>query len=238
MTSNKSDADKEKAEKDTSPQTQADEKAYFEKLQLTGFEKKREQIDQKLKETTQKLKETTQKLKELQGLEKRLEKTESKLVEILGIFTAIVVTFVGTFAFSSSVFQNMEKGDIHRLIFVVLCIAVFIASILRWLFDFLLRICGKETQENKFPIDKLFSTKLWRLFSTKPWWVVLVVIFLLGGGGDWLSWHYSPASQTCQGSSSGCATNPKKININIKLRNDEITFSFPFLMCEACSAAS
>lgn len=143
--------------------------------------------------------------KRLEEVEKRLKESESHLVTVLGIFTAIVVTFVGAFTFSSSVFQNMDKGDIHRLIFVILCIAVFIASILRWLFDFLLRICGKETQENKFPIDELFSTKLWWLFSTKPWWVVLVVIFLLGGGGDWLSWHYSPASQTCQGSSSGCA---------------------------------
>ncbi len=166
MTSNKSDADKEKAEKDTSPQTQADEKAYFEKLQQVEFEKKREQIDQKLKETTQKL-------QELKGLQERLEKTESKLVEILGIFTAIVVTFVGTFAFSSSVFQNMDKGDIHRLIFVVLCIAVFIASILRWLFDFLLRICGKET--------KCF----------KWWWVGIVICFLIVGCVDWANYDYN-----------------------------------------------
>ena len=163
MISNKSESDKENAEKedDSSSKTRVDEKAYFIQLQQSGFEQKREEIDLKLKETTQKL-------KELQELEKRLEKTESKLVEILGIFTAIVVTFVGTFAFSSSVLQNMDKVDIHRLIFVILCIAVFIASILRWLFDFLLRICGKETKYFKW------------------WWVGIVICFFFVSRVDWM----------------------------------------------------
>ncbi|MBQ5478763.1 MAG: hypothetical protein IIT66_00940, partial [Acetobacter sp.] len=66
--------------------------------------------------------------------------------------------------------SNMDKGDIHRLIFVVLCIAVFTASILRWLFDFLLRICGKET--------KCF----------KWWWVGIVICFLIVGCVDWANY--------------------------------------------------
>ena len=101
----------------------------------------------------------------------KLEKSETSLITVLGIFTAIVVTFVGTFAFSSSVFQNMDKGDIHRLIFVVLCIAVFIASILRWLFDFLLRICGKEAKFSKW------------------WWVVIVIFFFVMSRVDWMNYN-------------------------------------------------
>ncbi|MBO6035516.1 MAG: TIGR04086 family membrane protein [Acetobacter sp.] len=111
--------------------------------------------------------------KKLRELEKRLKESESHLVTVLGIFTAIVVTFVGTFAFSSSVLQNMEKGDIHRLIFVILCIAVFIASVLRWLFDFLLKISGKET--------KCF----------KWWWVGIVICFLIVGCVDWANYDYN-----------------------------------------------
>ena len=158
MISNKSDFDEEKAEAedDSSHKTRADVQAYLAKFQQEPFDRKLEEVNQKLKE--------------IKELEKRLEKTESKLVEVLGIFTAIVVTFVGTFTFSSSVLSNMDKGDIHRLIFVVLCIAVFTASILRWLFDFLLRICGKET--------KCF----------KWWWVGIVICFLIVGCVDWANY--------------------------------------------------
>ena len=80
---------------------------------------------------------------------------------------------MGAFTFSTSVLQNMDKGDIHRLIFVILCIAVFIASILRWLFDFLLRICDKET--------KCF----------KWWWVVIVICFLIVCCVDLANYDYN-----------------------------------------------
>ena len=65
----------------------------------------------------------------------------------------------------------MEKGDIHRLIFVVLCIAVFIASILRWLFDFLLRICGKETKDSTW------------------WWLLIIFLFLLLSACDFCEYR-------------------------------------------------
>ena len=98
MISNKSESDEEKAGDDDS--LKESEKAYFRALQQEPFDQKLQQLQQ----TNQELVQIDQKLKELKDLQERLEKTESKLVEILGIFTAIVVTFVGTFAFSSSVF--------------------------------------------------------------------------------------------------------------------------------------
>ena len=139
--------------------------------------------------------------RKVKDLSSRVKKYEEQNITILGIFAAVLLAFVGAFTFSTSVLQNMDKGDIHRLVFVILCIAIFIASILRWLFDFLLRICGKET--------KCF----------KWWWVGIVICFLIVGYADWTNYYYNTSPCKEKGSLIGYLIHKE----DCKSQNTQIT---------------
>lgn len=80
----------------------------------------------------------------LEQLEKQNEKIKSDLknqqtqyIVILGIFASIVLAFVGSFTFSTSVFANIDKSSIYKLVLVMAFIACFITNILYYLFSFI-----------------------------------------------------------------------------------------------------
>ena len=72
-------------------------------------------------------------------------------ITILGIFAAIILTFVSGLVFSNSVLQNIDKVSIYRLIAVISLIAIFIVNILNFLFSFIKQIhYGKDDKSSKF----------------------------------------------------------------------------------------
>ncbi len=88
-----------------------------------------------------------------QEIVEKLEKQQTQYITILGIFASIVLAFVGGLTFSTSVFANIDKASIYRLIFVMSFVALFIGNILFALFNFLSRI-ALSIQEYK--VNKIY----------------------------------------------------------------------------------
>lgn len=68
---------------------------------------------------------------------KTIKNQQTQYITILGIFASIVLAFVGGFTFSTSVFANIDKSSIYRLVFVMVFIACFVTNILYCLFGFI-----------------------------------------------------------------------------------------------------
>lgn len=99
-------------------------------------------IDEKIQQNRQKEQEIIEKL----------EKQQTQYITILGIFASVVLAFVGSLTFLTSVLANIDKASSYRLIFVMSFIALFVGNILFALFNFLSRIALsiQEYKNDKF----------------------------------------------------------------------------------------
>lgn len=68
-------------------------------------------------------------------INKKLEHSKIDYITILGIFATIVVTFVGSFAFSTSVLQNLKDVSIYRLSFTICLIGIIFSNMI-WLLTY------------------------------------------------------------------------------------------------------
>ncbi|PAF50430.1 hypothetical protein [Helicobacter sp. 13S00477-4] len=82
-------------------------------------------------------------------LENDLKNQKNQYITILGIFASIVLAFVGVFTFSTSIFSNIDKSSIYRLIFVMGFIACLFTNLLYFLFNFIKNI-GMEKRQRSF----------------------------------------------------------------------------------------
>lgn len=71
---------------------------------------------------------------------KRMEK---EYITILGIFASIVIAFMGGLSFSSMVLENFQKGNVYRVIFVIILLALVLISIIHLLAKFIASINDK-----------------------------------------------------------------------------------------------
>ena len=71
------------------------------------------------------------------NIKKEIEESKKSYITILGIFSAVVLAFIGGLTFSTSVLANMHMVSIYRLIFVICFISLFFGNILYALFNFL-----------------------------------------------------------------------------------------------------
>lgn len=78
-----------------------------------------------------------------------LKNIEKGYITILGIFAAIVLTFVGTITFTTSVLQNIDKASIFRLILIVDLIGIVVINVMYLLISFILEINNKYKDRNK-----------------------------------------------------------------------------------------
>lgn len=116
----------------------------LELIRIDHLENIKSQTDIALKNA-----QTAQKLaKYAQKQAKDITKTH---ITILGIFASIVIAFVGNFAFTTSVLENIHNASIYRLLFVVCLLILFITNILHYLYRFLRQITSNddELKENK-----------------------------------------------------------------------------------------
>ena len=75
---------------------------------------------------------------------------EREYITILGIFAAIVLAFVGTFTFSTSVLNNIGQAHFGKILIVACLIFVAFYEIISLLVNFLREINGRATTNNKF----------------------------------------------------------------------------------------
>ena len=116
----------------------------------------------KIQDTNAKIQEADNKVNDLTNqtndIKKNAEDMQKNYITILGIFASIVLAFVSSLAFSTSILQNIDKASIYRLVAVVSLIAIFIVNILNFLFSFIMRIhYGRDDESSKFKPLNLFN---------------------------------------------------------------------------------
>ncbi|WP_107943935.1 hypothetical protein [Campylobacter concisus] len=83
--------------------------------------------------------------KSIENIEANLAKGQTSYITILGIFASIIIAFVATLSFSTSVLQNIDKPNTFKLIAIICFLSIFIVNILNLLFNFIREIhFGKE----------------------------------------------------------------------------------------------
>ncbi len=92
-------------------------------------------------------------LKELEDknikLESELKNSKIDYVAVLGIFASIVLAFVGSLTFTSSVFQNINAISVYRLIAITSFIGVTFFDIIWLLTEFISKITNRELKISK-----------------------------------------------------------------------------------------
>lgn len=86
-----------------------------------------------------------------ENLQKQIKGVEKEYISILGIFAAIVLTFVGDITFSTSVLQNISAVSVFRLLLVVDFLAFVLINVVYILVKFIFTINEKNA--------KLFNIK-------------------------------------------------------------------------------
>ena len=132
----------------------------------------------KIQDTNAKIEEAANKVKDLttqtDSIKKNADDMQKNYITILGIFASIVLAFVSSLAFSTSVLQNIDKASIYRLVAVVSLVAIFIVNILNFLFSFIMRIhYSKDDKYSKFNPVNCFNI------------VMLIIIFLTA-----IAWYF------------------------------------------------
>lgn len=77
-------------------------------------------------------------------LQKEIKGIEKEYISILGIFSSVVLAFVGGLTFSTSVLDNISNVSIYRLITVALIIGFVFINMIWTLLNFIWRINGKK----------------------------------------------------------------------------------------------
>ena len=72
------------------------------------------------------------------------KKIEKQYITILGIFAAVVLSFVGGLTFSSSVLQNIDAVSIYRLLLVVDILGLILINTIYVLVKFICQINDKD----------------------------------------------------------------------------------------------
>ena len=95
---------------------------------------------------------------------------QKEYITILGIFAAILLAFVGSFTFSTSVLNNVGKVSTGKLLFIALIIGLVFILLLAILINFLLEINGRLTKNDKGKFKINSASK----------WAIMIISILLG----------------------------------------------------------
>lgn len=96
---------------------------------------------------------TSEATKRLQGnfnsqLEETTKKYNESSIAVLGIFSAVVLTFNAALTFTSSVMESISSASIYRIAFISLIIGLVLFNVLFGLFTFILNIVKNGRKQN------------------------------------------------------------------------------------------
>lgn len=77
-------------------------------------------------------------------VEKKLDNSQKEYISILGIFSSVVLAFVGGLTFNTSVLNNIAKASIYRLIVISLIIGFVLSNIIFGLFYYVGILVNKK----------------------------------------------------------------------------------------------
>lgn len=91
-------------------------------------------IDAKIESSRKKIKKTEKEVNE------SIKNTLRDYISIFGVFSAIIITFVGGLSFTSSVLESMAIVSKYRLIFVICLLSFTVFNVIYYLMEVILRI--------------------------------------------------------------------------------------------------
>ncbi len=101
----------------------------------------------------------------------KLKDIEKNYIAILGIFAAVVLTFIGGTTFSSAILQNIHQASIYRIIIAIAIIGLFISNIIYSLFNFIVYITDRSKKRRNISnrmLNGIFLALI--LLSVVTWW--------------------------------------------------------------------
>ena len=78
--------------------------------------------------------------KKQKKLRSKLDKAQQETITILGIFSAVVLAFMGGMSFSSSVLESMYLSNVYKVSFICLLIGLVLVNLIYVLFTFIMHI--------------------------------------------------------------------------------------------------
>lgn len=112
---------------------------------------------------------------DLDKMNKDMQNTQKEYVAILGIFAAVVLTFTGGIAFTTSVFENIASVSIYRITFISVVIGIVLTNILLVLFYHVDRIIHGSSRQIIKPLIVANIVFALLLFGTFGAWRVGLV---------------------------------------------------------------
>lgn len=86
--------------------------------------------------------------KKTENFEKQLADAQNEYISILGIFSAVVLAFVGGSMFSSSVLESVNSTNVYRLILITDFLAFVIINLVYLLVSFIMKINGTSRTDS------------------------------------------------------------------------------------------
>lgn len=117
-------------------------------------------------------------------LQKEIKGVEKEYITILGIFASIILAFVGTFTFSTSVLNNVSDTNALKLVAIALVIGLVFFNIINVLIQFLREINDKVERNKKGNQKK--SKYFWPVNIILC--VLIIITVLILGDFQWLRW--------------------------------------------------
>ena len=74
----------------------------------------------------------------------KAENSEKEYIAILGIFSAVALTFTGGMSFAGSALQNIENSDPYKIAFIVLLVGVVLINALFGMFYYIDKLVHKK----------------------------------------------------------------------------------------------
>lgn len=106
--------------------------------------------------------------KTLEKIKEKSENIQKEYISILGIFSAVVLAFIGGIVFSTSVFSNIHLASIYRIVLITLIVGIVVVNIIYALFMFISNLTNKK--------EKQFSQKQIIFFNAIFLFLILAVI--------------------------------------------------------------
>lgn len=82
---------------------------------------------------------------------KKVNNSQKESVAILGIFAAVVISFTGGVAFSTSVLSNINQASIYRIVLAILLLGIVLINIFGSLTYFIFKTIDREKKYNWIP---------------------------------------------------------------------------------------
>lgn len=77
-------------------------------------------------------------------LRRDLKRIEKDYITILGIFASVVLAFMGGISFSSAALENLQKGNVYRVVLVIIMLGLVLMNVVHMLIKFIAKINDKE----------------------------------------------------------------------------------------------